>query len=107
MKIVKAEEEKLIFSDGSEITSNWYCECCEYNYADFTQIDDLAKEWEFENPLIFEICNGGFRFGNLNKMVFVPCYSKQNGYYTNEIEIWYLGKLILSNVECEYVEYYG
>jgi hypothetical protein len=51
MKIVKTEQEKLIFNDGSEITSNWHWQCCEYNYADFTQIDDLAKEWEFENPL--------------------------------------------------------
>ena len=100
MKIVKTEQQHLEFSDGSDITSDWHSECCEYNYADFTQIDDLGKEWEFEHPIIFEICNGGFRFGNPNKMVFVPCYSEQNGYYTNEIEIYYCDKLVLSNVEC-------
>ena len=57
MKIVKTEQEKLIFNDGSEITSDWYSECCEYNYADFTQIDDLAKEWEicYDTPITNDV----------------------------------------------------
>lgn len=106
MKIVKAEEEYLEFSDGTTITSFHAANCCEYNYADFSQIDDLAYEWDFENPLSFEICDCGFRFGNKDKMVFVPCYSVQNGYYSYCVEIRYKeanGKeqLILDDVECE------
>lgn len=53
MKIVKAEQEYLEFSDGTTITSYHSAQCCEYNYADFSQIDDLAYEWDFENPLSF------------------------------------------------------
>lgn len=101
IKIVKVGEEQLVFSDGVDIYSLHEPDCCEYNYADFSQIDDLAKEWEFEHPIIFEKCDYGFRFGNNNKMVFVPCYSNQNGYYSYSVDIYYNGDLVLQDVECE------
>jgi hypothetical protein len=101
IKIVHTEEELLKFSDGSEIRSQHYADCCEYNYADFSQIDDIAKEWEFEHPIIFERCEYGFRFGNKNKMVFVPCYSNQSGYYSYSVDIYYNGDAVLKDVDCE------
>ena len=101
IKIVHTEEELLKFSDGSEILSEHDADCCEYNYADFPQIDDIAKEWEFKHPIIFERCEYGFRFGNKNKMVFVPCYSDQNGYYSYDVDIYYNGDLVLESVDCE------
>lgn len=102
IKIVKTERELLKFSDGSYIRSDWAGECCEYNYADFTAIDDLAKDCEFEHPLTFEASKYGFRFGNPpDRMVFVPCYSEQNGYYTYDIDIYYNGECVLKDLECE------
>lgn len=101
IKIVEVGKERLVFSDGVDIYSNHEPDCCEYNYADFSQIDDLAKEWEFEHPIIFERCEYGFRFGNKNKMVFVPCYSYQNGYYSYSVDIYYNGELVLKSVDCE------
>lgn len=104
MKIVKAEQEYLEFSDGTTITSFHEPNQIEDNYADFSQIDDLAYEWDFENPLTFEKCDCGFRFGNKDKMVFVPCYSIQNGYYSCSVDIYYehncKKQLILSDVDC-------
>lgn len=97
-------DEKILFSDGSEITFEHYPDCCEYNYADFSQLDDIARITEFDTSnMIFEaVPNSGFRFGNPNKMFFVPCYSEQNGYYSDEIDIFYNDNLVL-NFNCEYL----
>lgn len=104
IKVVRAEEEYLEFSDGSTITSHHDPDCCEYNYADFTQIDDLAREWEFEHPILFEESEYGFRFGNKDKMVFVPCYSIQNGYYSYSVSIYYNGNPVFKCLDCADVE---
>lgn len=102
IKIVRAEQEYLEFSDGSTITSQHDQDCCEYNYADFTAIDDLAREWEFEHPILFEGLEYGFRFGNENKMVFVPCYSEQNGYYSDSVNIYFNDEPVFESLTCEY-----
>lgn len=83
------DEQILHFTNGSAITTFHEQDCCEWNYADFDQIDDIAQGWDFDmENLTFEKVIGGFRFGNLpSKMVFVPCYSEQNGYYSNDIDI--------------------
>lgn len=88
----------ILFSDGSEITDCHYADCCEYNYADYTQIDDIARQTRFTLPLDFESVEGsGFRFGNLpNKMFFVPCYSEQSGYYSSDVDILYDGDYVLT-----------
>ena len=96
MKIKSVEEEKLVFDNGFTITSDHAQDCCEYNYADFPQLDDIAMATDFDPDLKFEAVEGaGFRFGNEGKMFFVPCYSDQNGYYSSDIEIYYNGKQVL------------
>lgn len=89
IKIKEINEKEIIFSDGSCITYGHEQDCCEYNYADFAQIDDLARSYTYNTPLKFEKCEGGFRFGDARVMFFVPCYSEQNGYYTTDIDIFY------------------
>ena len=94
MKIKTVCEDYIEFDTGDKITFDHEQDCCERNFADFMSIDDLALLWEFEKPLIFEaIERAGFRFGNPGKMVFVPCYSYQNGYYTEEIDIYFNDEL--------------
>lgn len=96
-KIFSISEMELKFTDGSTITFDHTQDCCEWNYADFEQLDDIARDYTFEDALIFEAIDGcGFRFGDSRRMFFVPCYSYQNGYYTNEIDIYYNGKQVLS-----------
>ena len=90
MKIKEITEAYITFDNDNRIWFDHDQDCCEYNYADFKQIDDLALEWEFDEDLKFESCpDSGFRFGNEGHMVFVPCYSYQNGYYTTWLDIYY------------------
>lgn len=103
MRIIKVKGDGIYFDNNKAITYYHDQDCCEHNYADFEQIDDLALTTEFDEELKFEeIENSGFRFGNENKMFFIPCYSKQNGYYSSDIEIYYNGNMML-NFNCEEV----
>lgn len=90
IKITSITDERITFSDNSCITFDHDQDCCEYNYADFEQLDSIARAHRFQLPLRFEAVEGsGFRFGDESRMYFVPCYSEQNGYYTDEIDIYY------------------
>ena len=87
--IIKVTEEKIVFSDDSYISFYHEPDCCEDNYADFCQLDDIARASVYTLPLKFESCEGGFRFGDKYRMFFVPCYSAQNGYYSSDIDVYY------------------
>ena len=102
-KIVEAEENILRFDNGVEIYCDHDQQCCENNYADFTQLDDIARSRDFDtDKLEIEILEDqGFRFGNKPfNMHFVPCYSVQNGYYSTNLNIFINGKMI-GTLECE------
>lgn len=94
MKIKEVNTNYILFDNGSRITFDHEQDCCETNYADFEQLEDLALEYEFENDLIFEVVpENGFRFGSKGTpMFFIPCYSDQNGYYSSDIDIFYDGR---------------
>lgn len=102
MKIKEVNTNYILFDNGSRITFDHEQDCCETNYADFEQLEDLALEYEFENDLIFEVVpENGFRFGSKGTpMFFIPCYSDQNGYYSSDIDIFYDGRHVF-NVDCE------
>ncbi|MBO7692091.1 MAG: hypothetical protein J6T10_05575 [Methanobrevibacter sp.] len=105
MRIKEINDYYILFDNGGILTYSHEQDCCENNYADFKAIDDIAKACEFNEFLIFEeVAGSGFRFGNVGKMVFVPCYSEQNGYYSSMIEIIYNGERV-TWVECELIEY--
>lgn len=104
MKIVSITDEQIIFDNGTSISFDHNADCCEYNYADFNQLDDVAKSTFFDSNLCFEFVDGaGFRFGNQpDRMFFVPCYSEQNGYYSTDISILCNGETVLTG-NCEEV----
>lgn len=95
-KISEVTDDHIRFDDGTFMSFNHCSECCEHNYADFQQLDDLARGYTFKGKLLFESCEGGFRFGDSRRMFFVPCYSEQNGYYTREVDILVNGKMVLA-----------
>lgn len=102
MKIKSIDEYEIVFDNGNKIGFNHIADCYENNYADFCSIDDIAKNYVFLDNLDFEeVPHGGFRFGNfgMNNMVFVPCYSEQDGYYSSDVDIYYNDKHVL-NVDC-------
>lgn len=104
MRILKITEDFIEFDNGKRIEFYHCCDCCEINYADFKQLEPLARDVDFSEPLVFESCTYGFRFGNPPvNMFFVPCYSEQNGYYSNELDIRYDDKEVIRGIECDMV----
>ena len=96
MKIVRVDDDHIVFDTGDTITYDHEQDCCEVNYADFKQLDDIAKAHVFKEPIVFEpVEDNGFRFGNPGAMFFVPCYSAQNGYYSYDIDIYFNGNHVL------------
>ena len=82
-------DDTLVLSDGTTISfygdeNDGPNDC--YNYADWSALEDTGF---FEDTTItadtlkIEACDYGVRINGY----FVPCYSCQNGYYTNAIEI--------------------
>ena len=105
MKIVKANDEGILFDNGTMITYDYGQDCCERNYASFEDLEEIALSVDFNEKLIFEKADDGFRFGADNtQMFFIPCYSEQNGYYSSNVYIFFDGKLVLSDVMGEVIE---
>lgn len=102
MKIKEINEHMILFDSGATITYAHDADCCEWNYADFAQLDDVAKDYDFDENLIFEkIEKAGFRFGDTRQMFFVPCYSEQNGYYSFNLDIFFNNHTVLCIEECD------
>ena len=101
MKVIEVTEEYILFDNGNTLTYDHDQDCCEHNYADFLSVKEEILDMHFEEDLIFEMVdNAGFRFGsNPLQMIFIPCYSEQNGYYTQEIDIYYKKHIISLNAK--------
>ena len=103
IKIKTVEEELLVFDDETTIRTSHLRDCCEYNYADFTALENTpAMDATFRHPLVFEKCEHGFRFGNKGNMFFVPCYSVQSGYYSFKVDVYYDDEQVFDDVNCEW-----
>ena len=95
-KIIELYENLIRFDDGTAITAFHAQDCCEHNYADCEQLDDIARNTDFDTSrLEIDILQDqGFRFGNKPfNMHFVPCYSEQNGYYSTNLDIFINDKM--------------
>lgn len=106
MKIKQVTDEAVIFDNGNTITFDHCQDCCEYNYADFSILNEnvVNYNYDFKENLKFRAVEGmGFKFGSDGRWIFIPCYSEQNGYYTEEIDIYYNGKQVL-NFNAEFVD---
>lgn len=95
------DAEQMFFSDGTCIEVVHHHDCCEHNYADWTSLDDTGFWNTYFRSLTLENWEGGFRINGYA----VNCYSEQNGYYTNEIQVYYRfgeGYIIgIEGIECE------
>lgn len=108
MKIKNVTNTKIEFDNCNCITYDHEPDCCEENWADFSSLTDKHVNYnvDFNEDLIFEFIDGmGFRFGSQDnercmRWIFIPCYSDQNGYYSDDIDIYYNGNKVL-NGSCE------
>ena len=51
MKITTVTDEAICFDNNTAITFHHFEDCCEWNYADFLQLDDIARNYDFEENL--------------------------------------------------------
>lgn len=91
MKISRYGEDLGIeFDNGSLLYDYHNQECCEYNYADWNQLEKSALDYEFDEKTFKLVPNDyGFRFGDESRTFYIPCYSEQNGYYSDSVNIVY------------------
>ncbi len=104
MRIESVTDEEIRFDNGYCITFDHEQDCCECNWADFSTLNPNVVNYyyDFDENLTFEFVEGlGFLFGSMDEaglahMIFIPCYSDQNGYYSTEIDIYYNGHKVLN-----------
>lgn len=90
MKITEWNSEHMIFSDGSIYTYDHEQDCCEFNYIDFTVLDVMYHDEEFDS-VFFEEVDCGILMHLVNEAhdtvakIYLPCYSDQNGYYSRDV----------------------
>lgn len=96
-------DDYVKFSDGSEITYDHKQDCCEYNYADFSVLDIFYNGEEFSdyrlelvkygaNLVLIRDANHKYGWSLNNKTIYIPFYSEQNGYYTDDVCLVVKGK---------------
>lgn len=99
MRIERVTDEAIIFDNGNKITFDHDRDCCEWNYADFSILNKnvINYDYDFKEDLDFiAVEEMGFKFGSDGKWIFIPCYSDQNGYYSDDIDIYYNGYQVLN-----------
>lgn len=111
MKIVEIGTEHIKFDNGEILESYHDQDCCENVYADFENMQVMGVQsnnfvWAneldfFENVLdsIVPIEDLGFYLVTKQGIcILVSCYNIQNGYYSGNLSLRYMGKeLDISN----------
>lgn len=90
IKVVKIEDNKLIFDDGTKLYSYHEQDCCENHYLDFADLNIMdfeGLEFDLTNEKFFNrIEDYGIELKPINgHVVRVPGYGSNNGYYSSEI----------------------
>ena len=103
-KIISVDEYSINFEDGSRITYDHKQEDSEINYADFESVWNSVrgKDFDTEGMIFIDVYDCGFKFGNVDNMIFVPCYSDQTGEYSPSLTIYFNNEKVLS-IECKIV----
>lgn len=104
MRIESVTDIEIRFDNGNVITFDHEQDCCECNWADFSILtpNTVNYYYDFDEDLTFEFVEGlGFIFGSMDEnelqhMIFIPCYSDQNSYYSTDIDIYYNDHKVLN-----------
>lgn len=89
----KSIQGGILFSDGTMLVDKHEQDCCEWVYADWSAGagEGGLSYVDFSNFTVELVESGGIRIGNGIQMFFVPCYNCQNGYYSDCLDIAFLG----------------
>ena len=114
IKVIKIENDELIFNDGTKIYSYHEPDCCEHHYLDLEHldIDDFeGLEFDLTTDNFFNRIEGyGIELKPINgHSVKIPGYGYNNGYYGSGIDLIISdsnGKTIKSYDVSECQDYY-
>lgn len=92
LKVVKIENDELVFEDGTRLLSNHNQDCCEWHYLDFADLDvsDFdGLEFDLTNDNFFNrIEDYGIELKPIKgHSVKVPGYGINNGDYGSNIDL--------------------
>lgn len=102
MKIVKIEEERIEFDDGTVMESYHEQDCCEWHWAELGILANYnlnpktgetinIKDIEFPDNIdksVKLIPGEGFNLvAKDGSKYFVPCYASNNGYYSTNLKL--------------------
>ena len=92
LKVVKIENDELVFNDGTRLLSNHDQDCCEWHYLDFADLDisDFdGLEFDLTNDNFFNrVEDYGIELKPIKgHVVRVPGYGSNNGYYGSNIDL--------------------
>lgn len=98
-------ESYILFDNGEKLSSEHNDDCCEQVYADFQNMQVMGQREKnyvdsneldfFENILDSIVPIEGLGFYLVSKQgicLLVSCYNVQNGYYSDYLELNYMGK---------------
>ena len=87
MKIIKSEDNLVVFDNGLELIGEGHYDCCAYNYSDFeqfpvgTEFNDMNVEQFCSNMTLKE--DGFFIKDIEGTPKWTQARSSQNGYYSS------------------------
>lgn len=92
LKVVKIENDELVFNDGTRLLSNHEQDCCEWHYLDFGDLDitDFDRlEFDLTNDNFFNrVEDFGIELKPIKgHAVRVAGYGSNNGYYSSNIDL--------------------
>lgn len=90
LKVVKLENDVIIFENGTKLYSNHHGDCCEQHYLsmdDLTISDFEGCEFDFSNDNFFRRIEGyGIELVPVTGFsVKIPGYADNNGYYSSDL----------------------
>jgi hypothetical protein len=92
LKVVKIENDELVFNDGTKLLSDHDGMCCESHYLDFADLDITdfdGLEFDLTSDDFFRRVEGyGIELKPIKgHVVRVPGYGYNNGYYSEDIDL--------------------
>jgi hypothetical protein len=92
LKVVKIENDELLFNDGTRLLSNHEYKCCEHHYLDFANLDISefdGLEFDLTSDDFFKrVEDYGIELKPIKgHVVRVPGYGSNNGYYSSDIDL--------------------
>jgi hypothetical protein len=83
--------DKIIFDSGHELYSYHSPECCEEHFLNFQDLDlkEISQyDFDLSGSFFEKVPNSGIRLLPVNGLpVFIPGYSDNNGYYTDNLTL--------------------